>query len=202
MDKIRIIIIDDDVDWLKRLSCFLNDEPDLHVIGTVTNKNDAEEFIKSTNVDIVLMDLDLGENPYEGIEITKKISESKTVKVIIVSSYTMDEMISNAFEVGAVHYFPKTYYKDIPNAIRLTYQNASPVEILLKNYFSLKKEMVLNSLTPAERRVFDYVEQGISLREIAEKLNKTVGTIKLQVNSILKKLDVKTRKQAVQKYRL
>jgi DNA-binding NarL/FixJ family response regulator len=202
MEPIKIIIVDDDVDWLKKFSKFLNEEPDLHVIGTVTNKNNAEEFINSSDADIVLMDLDLGESPYEGIEITKKISEIKPVKVIIVSSYSIDKLISNAFEAGAVHYFPKTYYKDIPNAIRLTCHNASPVEILLKNYFSLKKELVLNSLTPAEKRVFDYIEQGISPREIAEKLNKTVGTIKLQVNSILKKLDSKSMKQAIQKYRL
>lgn len=202
MDKIRIFIVDDDVDWLKKFGNFLNDEPDFYVIGTATNKDNAVELIKSIDADIVLMDLDLGENPYEGIQITKKIFEIKPVKVIIVSSYTMEELISSAFEVGAVHYFPKTYYKDIPNAIRLTFQNASPVEILLKNYFSIKKEMVLNSLTPAEKRVFGYVEQGLPLREIAEKLNRTVGTIKLQVNSILKKLDAKTRKQAIQKYRL
>lgn len=202
MGKIKIIIVDDDVDWLKKFSGFLNTEPDLHVIGTVTNKDNAEDFIKSTDADIILMDLNLGNNPYEGIEITKKISDIKPVKVIIVSSYTVDELISNAFEVGAVHYFPKTYYKDIPNAIRLTYQNASPVEILLKNYFTLKRESVLNSLTPAEKRVFSYIEQGISPREIAERLNKTVGTIKLQVNSILKKMDSKTMKQAIQKYRL
>ena len=203
MDKIKIMIVDDNVEWFKMVSNFLNNEPDFCVIGTFTNENDAIAFIKSIDVDIVLMDLDLGATPYEGIELTKKLSIIKPVKVMIVTSYyDMEELIANAWEAGAVHCFPKKFYKDIPNAIRLTYQNASPVEILLKNFLALKKEMILNSLTPAEKVLFSYIEQGISFCEIAEKLNKSVGTLKLQTNSILRKLNVKTRKQAIQKYKL
>jgi len=109
----------------------------------------------------------------------------------------IERLFFKAFNVGAKNYFPKECYKDIPNAIRLSYNNASPVEILLKKFFELKRENLLNNLSPTEKEIFAYIKDGLSISEIAKSTTRTEGTIRQQVKSILKKLGVKRRRDAI-----
>ena len=75
------------------------------------------------------------------------------------------------------------------------------MEALLKEFTRLKREEQLQVLTAAEREVFELIEDGYTQPQIQEKLYKAESTLKNQVNKMLKKLGVRSSKEAVEKVR-
>jgi NarL family two-component system response regulator LiaR len=188
-------VVDDDETWLKTFLQFLTNEPDLFIVGSASNKAGALGLVDTHDADFVLLDLNLDQKQFEGIAITKEIHAIKKVKVIIITAYEDENLIIQSLLAGAIDYYPKTKFKDIPNVIRLAHKNTSPAEILLKEYYKLQTEIVLKDLSAAEKEVFELLLQNCSLAQISAKLNKSESTIKNQVNSIFKKLHIKNRKQ-------
>ena len=200
MDRIKIIVVDDDESWLKTFLLFLGGEPDLFIVGTASNKAGAIELVKTHNADIVLMDLNLDMQNFEGVAAIKEINRIKEMKVIVVTAYDMEQLMVQSFLAGAVYYHPKEKFKDIPHVIRQAHHNISPAQILLKEYNKLQKELVSQMLSPAENEVFGLLLKDYSLAQIGYQLNKAEGTVKNQVNAIFKKLNVKNRKQVIEKF--
>jgi len=198
-EKIKVVIVDDNLDWLKLMTNYLNKESDILIVGTASGKEEAIDLAKTIAMDVVLMDIHLSENKYDGIDAVKKILEIRETKIIMMTALNEDELVMQSFSAGAVNFFSKNDLKIIPDAIRATYKKSSPIEILLNEYFHLKKQERLNKLTPAEKEIFSLMEEECSIREMEHKLKKSEGTIKVQVNRILKKLNAKTRKDAVRK---
>ncbi len=201
MDIIRIGIVEDDLQWQKILSNFLNAHEDFQVIWVASQRDTAVSLAKETKdtTDIILMDLNLSNSEREGIDAILDICNQNNVKIIVLSSYSDGESIRDAFTAGAVNYILKENFKDIPSAIRTSISGKSPFEEVLKEYSHFKKESLLNNLTQSERELFDLIEDGKSQNEIVELLHKTESTVKSQINSILKKLKVKNSKHAVEK---
>jgi NarL family two-component system response regulator LiaR len=199
MDKIKILLVDDDINWLKMLTAFLNKEEDLLVVGATSTKEEALNFLKTIDVDVVLLDINLTGAEYDGLGLLAEIQKIKKVKVIMLTGLEVQELIPRSFWAGAVNFFSKANFKGLPNAIRDTYYRQPPLEVLLQDYLRLKKEEQLKVLTRAEKEVFGYLEQGYTQAGIAELLNRAESTIKSQVKSILKKFDVPNSKAAVEK---
>lgn len=201
VDIIRIGIVEDDLQWQKILSNFLNAHEDFQVIWVASQRDTAVSLAKETKdtTDIILMDLNLSNSEREGIDAILDICNQNNVKIIVLSSYSDGESIRDAFTAGAVNYILKENFKDIPSAIRTSISGKSPFEEVLKEYSHFKKESLLNNLTQSERELFDLIEDGKSQNEIVELLHKTESTVKSQINSILKKLKVKNSKHAVEK---
>jgi DNA-binding NarL/FixJ family response regulator len=199
MDIIKVLIVEDDLDWLKELVRFLYNEEDILIIGTATNKEEAVELAKTIQLDIVLMDINLSDNILDGIYATLEMTEICDAKVIMLTSLIDEEVIEKAFTAGAVNYIVKSKYKLIPHMIREAYSETTPVEILMKRYRNYKKEEQLRSLTPAETEVFNLVEQGYTRSQIEVKLYKTENTVKNQIKNILKKLGGSSVKEAIAK---
>ena len=145
MDKIKLIIVDDDESWLKTFTQFLSKEPDLFIVGSATNKQGAIELIKSQNADFVLLDLNLDHVPFEGITITQEIKLIKKIKVIIITAYEDPNLMKNSLLAGAIDYYPKSKIRDIPNVLRLAHNNVSPAEILFTEYYKLQTEIFLQN---------------------------------------------------------
>ncbi|MCX7746266.1 MAG: response regulator transcription factor [Clostridia bacterium] len=203
MDKIRIVIVEDDPGWLKAMVNFLNHEEDMIIVGTATNRKDAVSLASSLEVDIFLMDINLNENKCEGIYAAAEILQiSPQVKIIMLTSLVEESILADAFAVGASNYISKENHDEIPKVIRGTFSNRfSPIEILGKKYANLKREEQLVSLTPSEREVFDLIEQGFTQPQIQDKLVKTKNTLKSQIKGILSKFGVRNTKEAVKKVR-
>lgn len=201
MNIIRIGIVEDDFGWQKILSNFLNAYNDLQVVWIASQKDMAVSLARETekNTDIILMDLNLSSNERDGINATFDIGKNSNVKIIIISSYNEDKLIRDAFTAGAVNYILKENFREIPNAIRASVNGKSPIENILKEYKALKKENVLRELTQSEREIFNLLENGNTPPKIIKTLHKTESTIKSHINSILKKLDSKSSKQAIEK---
>lgn len=197
MSKIKVFLVDDDPEWLTTMEIFLSTFPDMTVIGTAATRDEAVKMVNSLDIDVVLMDINLTETRYDGIYAAAEICRVKPVKILMLTSLSDEKIILDSFIAGAVNFIPKSQYKEIPEAIRATYYNRSPVEIVLRDYSRLKEDEQIRSLTRSEREILALVEEGLSRSQISEKLQKSEQTIKNQIGVILKKLGVNRIKDAV-----
>ncbi len=199
MDKIQVMIVEDDPAWIKILNSFLSQEEDIFVKASANSKDEAVRLAIDIKIDVIIMDINLSENLKDGVVAALEIKEFSDSKIIMLTSYNDDELIKDSFEVGAVDYLLKEDYLDLPNTIRKTYNNRSSIQVILNDYARLKKDERLRELTTAEKEVFELIEQGLSQSQIATKLSKTNNTLRTQVKNILKKLGAKNSKEAVKK---
>lgn len=202
MDTIKVVIVDDDLNWLKEMKKFLEKEKDIEVTGTAANSEDAVKLAVDTNVDVILMDINLTENKYDGIYTALEINELKKAKIIMLTSMGEEEVIADSFKAGAVNFIKKDSYRDIPGAIRATFLDSSPIEVILKDYVRLKENEQLEILSSAEKDIFLLMKDGYSQSQIGGKLFKSTSTIKKQVGSILEKLGVSNSKGAIWKVKM
>lgn len=198
-NMINILIVDDDIIWTKSMMRFLNNEDNFYIVGIAQNKEEAIHLTRTLDINVVLMDINLTENIYDGINAAAEIFEIKKVKIIMLSSLTGDDEVIKSFAAGAVNFVSKMQFKEIPAFIRSAVNEFSPMEVLLNEHHRLLKEETLKKLTSAEREIMDLIEQGNTYTEIENKLFKSSQTIKNQINSLLKKIGAKTVKEAIKK---
>ena len=199
MDNIKVLLVEDDPVWIRNIQKFLSRHEDILIVGAASNKEEAVKLAQALDIDIVLMDINLDKNNYDGIYAVREILEVKKVKIIMLTCLLEEQIITKAFTAGAVNYVSKENYQDIPNVIRQVHNNKSPIEALLKEFSRLKKEEQLKGLSPSEREIYDLLEEGYSRTQIEERLFKTKNTIKVQIKNLLSKLGVHNSKEAVRK---
>lgn len=199
MEKIRVAIVEDDKQWLKLMTSFISKNDDMELVGYATTKDAAIKMAKSIQMDVILMDINLSGNDCDGIYTTADILEFKKVKVIMITSLTDEYIIRDAFTSGAISYVKKTNFEDITTHIRRCMDINNPLEVLLKEYKKMNREIHLKELSPSERQIFEYLEQGYSHKKIEVESHKSPNTIKAQIRNILQKLQVKSSKTAVKK---
>ncbi|MFB4165792.1 response regulator [Alteribacillus sp. JSM 102045] len=192
MHKIRVMIVEDDPIWMELLSEYVDKESDITVALQAYTKEEALQANLS-HLDVILMDLQLNEDNkgLSGIEISRQLYNKGFDKIIMLTSWDEEEIILDAFDRGAMNYVTKSSYKDIPDTIRDAYEgkvslHADVSSTVLKN---LRKERKISVLTPAERQVYDLKERGLTKKEIAKQLFKSMQTIKNQLKTIKGKLD-------------
>ncbi|OBZ17350.1 MULTISPECIES: response regulator transcription factor [Bacillales] len=201
MSHIKVFIVEDDEDWLKALSSFLNREPDLLVVGTAVNSNEALSMARTIVFDVILMDIQLEGSKLDGIQTAMMMHEHSAAKIIMLTSLNDEQSMTRSFTAGALQYLEKTRFQELPQTIRSVYHHPAPMEALLKELARLKREEQLKDLTGAEREVFELIEAGYTQSQIEQKLFKAESTLKNQVNKMLKKFGVRSSKEAIEKVR-
>lgn len=201
MDCIRVMIVEDDVGWLKCMTSFLSKEDGFVIAGIAEDKNKAIEIARVCKPDVILLDINLNGNKCDGIIAAAEITQFSSVKIIMMTSLKDKEIIIDSFTAGAINYIPKEKYLEIPNAIRAAMESENPMNTMLKEYTRMKKEEQICSLTPSEKEVFKLIENGLTKPQIEALLYKTDNTIKSQVKRILQKLGVKSSQEALIKVR-
>lgn len=178
----------------------LSQQNDFKIIKTFNSSKGLIKFIKDNSVDIILMDVDLGEK-YDGIYLTHKIKDFSKAKIIILSSCYYDNVFVDSFNAGAVHYVLKGKMDILPDTIRTTHKGNRPIEVLADSFRKLNIEKKIDKLSPAEEEILELSVNKLNREQISIKSNKSVSTIKNQITSILKKFNVKTLKEATQIYK-
>lgn len=201
LSHIKVFIVEDDADWIKALTSFINLEPDMLVVGAATNSSEALSMAQNIAIDVVLMDIQLDGSRLDGIHTAMMMQDYSNVKIIMLTSISDEQSMTQAFTAGAVQYLEKLRFQELPQSIRTAYHHSAPMEVLLKELARLKREEQLKELTGAEREVFELIEAGYSQSQIEQKLFKAESTLKNQVNKMLKKLGVRSSKEAVEKVR-
>jgi two-component system, NarL family, response regulator DevR len=185
---IRILLVEDDPFWQKRLQEDLNMEPDMEVVMVAATREQANESAKSTVFDIVLLDINLSFNKLDGLDVARDFLKNKDVqsKVIMLTSLTDREVIIKSFQNGAVNFINKSSYGDIVRTVRDVFNGI--ISIHPDASLELIKEVQLSILTPVEREVYHLKQKGLTREQIANKLFKSINTIKTQIRSIRNKL--------------
>ncbi|MCS7461109.1 response regulator transcription factor [Paenibacillus doosanensis] len=210
MSVIRVVIVEDDQDWLRGLTGYLSKEGDIGIVGTASSGQEAVELLEQVEADVVLMDIMMSDSP-DGIWAAAEIVQCTGARVIMLTSMEEKELIFEAFKVGAVDYMVKSNFTEIPQAIRNAYANRSSIHpsvaAQMREEFKRLKRLehevrvkeLKNLLTPTEIQVLDLIEKGHTQTQIADKFVVSIRTIKVHVGNILRKLGGKSSKEAAQK---
>ena len=204
MNRIQVIVVEDDPIWLKGICDIIRGELDFNLITAASTKEDAQKAFSEHEVDVILMDINLTENQCDGIDLaTEFLQQREKVKIIMLTSLTEDEVIMDSFSAGAVNYLNKLHFKEIPDAVRSAFHQSSGIHpsaaaVLRKEFLRMKQQENESLLTPAEKEVLKLIHKGNTQSEIEEILFITKRTIKNHVNKILKKVGVKSSKEAAE----
>lgn len=167
----------------------------MEIVAEASNGREAVELFRQYQPDVALLDLRMPE--LCGVAaITAIRAEFPAARLIVLTTYDGDEDIYRGLRAGAMAYLLKdTDCDEIIGTIRAVYagQQRIPSAIGVK----LLHRIGTSELSDREREVLQLITNGRSNQEIGAELNITEGTVKFHINSILKKLDVRDRTQAV-----
>ncbi|WP_010296565.1 response regulator transcription factor [Clostridium senegalense] len=200
MDKIKLLIVDDEKLIREGLKVMLSTFDDIEVVGMAENGYKALEICKNTDVDVVLMDIRMKE--CDGVMGTRLIKEQfAKIKVIILTTFKDKEYIQEALKYGAFGYMLKDSSHDvIYDGIKTAYKGNMVVhpdvaiEMIGINTV-IKKDIHKYNLIEKEIKIIKAIAGGLSNKEIAEELFLSEGTIKNNITNILSKLDLRDRTQ-------
>jgi DNA-binding NarL/FixJ family response regulator len=194
-DKITIMLVDDHYLVRMGLASIIALEPDMIVCAEASTGEQALALFREHRPDVTLMDLRLPKS--SGSDTTQAIrSEFPDARVIVLSTYVSDEEIYSALQAGAMAYLVKSVQREeLTEAIRKAAAGRRhiPPEVAAR----LADRMSRSHLSSRERDVLRLLVGGKRNREIASALDIAEGTVKLHVSSILGKLGVVDRTEAV-----
>lgn len=192
--KIRVLVVDDHILMRIGLIASLNNQPDIEVIAEAEDGNEAITAYRSHTPDVVVLDLRMPNKG--GIETIGALKqEFATCRILVLSSYGGGDYVSAAMRAGAAGYVLKSMpLPRLLDSIRRVY--AGEVICLPEIARSLASRQASN-LSNRELEVLGLMARGLSNKEVAAQLNLAEGTVKLHVSSVLSKLGVADRTQAI-----
>jgi RNA polymerase sigma factor (sigma-70 family) len=222
MNKIRVLLADDQDIIRTGLTIILNHQPDLEVVGQAADGVEAVEFAKHLQPDVILMDIKMPR--LNGIQATRQIMAAlPRTQIIILTTYDTDDWVFDGIRAGAVGYLLKDASGDhLAEAVRGAVRGESQMDPtvarkVLREFqqvtaarrpatepfapsqaaSSARKEEPLEKLTDREEEILKLLAAGLSNKEIAQKLALSEGTVKNHISAILAKLHANDRTQAV-----
>lgn len=199
---IRVLIVDDHPVVRSGLAALLLAFDDLELAGEAANGSEAVRMYEQLKPDVVLMDLMMPQ--MDGAAATRAIREKDAqAHVIALTSFKEEELVQNALKAGAIGYLLKSISADeLAGAIRaakLGKPTLAPeaTEALIHAATHAYEPAPGDELTPREREVLALMKEGLNNNEIADRLIVSVSTVKFHVSSILSKLGVSNRTEAV-----
>jgi NarL family two-component system response regulator LiaR len=197
---IRVMLVDDHNVVRSGLATFLMAYDDLELVGQAGNGLEAVSLCHRKKPDVILMDLMMPE--MDGIAATRAILEDyPDVKIIAMTSFEEEELVHGVLAAGAISYLLKNVTSDeLAAAIRAASvgkSTLSPEAAKALVQATRPAEQPLYDLTGREKEVLNLVVQGQSNQQIADALVISIATVKAHVSSILSKLQVSSRAEAI-----
>jgi DNA-binding NarL/FixJ family response regulator len=201
---IKVLICDDQMIVCEGLERILGAAPDIEVVGTAHNGQEALDIIPTVKPDLILMDLKMP--LMNGIIATRKIREQfPGIFVLVLTTYDDDEWVFDAVRAGAAGYLLKdTPPSELIKAIHGTIAGQSFIDPdvagkILSGYAKSNQsetQPTNYNLSERERDILRLLAQGLSNADIAQQLYLTEGTVRNYTSEIFKKLGVNDRTQA------
>ena len=194
-NSIRIMVIDDQTVVRQGFVALINTLPDMEVIAEGINGQQAIDLYNQHKPDVTLIDLRMP--VVGGVEAITAIRHSfPEARLIVLTTYDGDEDIYRSLQAGASGYLLKdVFFEELETAIRSVHAGSRhiPAAIAMK----LAERMASSALTSREMEVLELIARGQSNKEIGTSLTISEATVKSHINSILSKLGVTDRTQAV-----
>lgn len=205
MNKIKLILVDDEKLIRDGLKIILESYDDIEVIDVCSNGREALEACKKSTPNVVLMDIRMPQ--CDGVTGTKLIKEQfKDIKILILTTFNDVEYIQEALKYGASGYILKDsdydlIYEGIKACIKGTIvinqevANKMLGSGLKTNKKNLEDVKIRYNLNSKEINIIKEIANGLSNKEIGERLFLSEGTIKNNISNILSKLSLRDRTQ-------
>ncbi len=199
-----MLVVDDHEMFSEALGLLLGRQPDIRLVGSAQDADQAMEML-GESPDVVLMDLDMpGTN---GIEATRRIREAvPEVKIVLLTAVQSPEIIAEALAAGACGYVPKTRaVEELMDIVRraaageivMPERDLAAVVEQLRGPRISPGEAALRRLTPRETEILQGLAAGETASEIAASLGISALTVQSHVKSVLAKLGVHSKIEAV-----
>jgi DNA-binding NarL/FixJ family response regulator len=203
MEKIKLLIVDDDSLIRESLKIILGSDENIEVLYAASNGKEAIDYCIKNSIDIALVDIRMP--LVNGVEATREITKRTNTKVIILTTFDENEYIKEALNYGAKGYLLKnTSPTKILETIKMVSSGNCVIqeEVLTKitdNLIRLsersKAKIDKTLFTERELQVMEEIANGLTNKEIAKKLFITEGTVKNYITSILGKTNLDHRTQ-------
>ncbi len=197
---IKIFLLDDHEVVRQGVKAALEAEDDMSVVGEAGDAGHAIEAIRSCAPDVAVLDVRLGDG--NGIDVCREItSEFPNVSSLILTSFDSDRALVDAGLAGAAGFVLKQIRSaELIDAIRKVAagrQILDDAEVrMAMRRLRDSEEGRLFDLTPQEQRIFDYIGDGMTNRQIAEEMYLAEKTVKNYVSNLLAKLGMSRRTEA------
>lgn len=196
----RALVVDDDKLVAVSLKTILEADGEITVVGLGEAGDDAIRLYREQHPDILLMDIRMqGMSGLDAAECILK--EDQAAKILFLTTFSDDEYIVKALNMGAKGYLLKQDFESIVPALKAVYGGQSvfggqimgkiPVLLAGKGSFSYHDY----DISEKEQGIIELVAEGLSNREIAEKLYLSEGTVRNYISTILDKLKLRDRTQ-------
>jgi two-component system response regulator DevR len=199
---IRVFLLDDHEVVRRGLAELLQHEGDIEVVGESGSAPEAARRIPALRPDVAILDARLPDG--NGIDVCRDVrAVDPSIKGLILTSYEDDEALFAAIMAGAAGYVLKQIRgTDLVDAVRRVAAGQSLLDpaitarVLERIRHGVEEPRELKLLTEQERRILEYVAEGLTNREIAGKMFLAEKTVKNYVSSVLAKLGLERRTQA------
>jgi DNA-binding NarL/FixJ family response regulator len=205
---VRVLIADDQRVVRDGLVMLVGLCEGIEVVGAAPDGATAVAMVAELAPDVVLMDLRMPE--MDGVAATREIAGRSAARVVVLTTYADDESIFPALRAGAVGYLTKDASgEEIEAAIRAVHRGQTWLDPVVQARLvsalgsaaadepASPPPVLPDSLTPREAEVLGLIGEGLSNREIGERLVLGQATVKTHVNRIFAKIGAQSRAQAV-----
>jgi two-component system, NarL family, response regulator DevR len=199
---IRVFLLDDHEVVRRGLADLLQSSGDIEVVGESGSAQEASRRIPALRPDVAILDARLPDG--NGIDVCRDVrAVDSSIRGLILTSYEDDEALFAAIMAGAAGYVLKQIRgTDLVDAVRRVAAGQSLLDpaittrVLERIRSGVEQPRELKSLTEQERRILEYVAEGLTNREIAGRMFLAEKTVKNYVSSVLAKLGLERRTQA------
>jgi two-component system, NarL family, response regulator DevR len=201
-NTIRVFLLDDHELVRRGIRELLEGEGDIEVVGESGSAQEAARRIPALRPDVAILDGRLPDG--SGIDVCRDIrSVDPTIKALILTSYDDDDALFSAIMAGAAGYILKQVrgndFVDIVRRVAAGQSMLDPAmtaQVLERVRSGPPKDKALEGLTEQEQKILDLIGEGLTNRQIAERMFLAEKTVKNYVSSMLAKLGLTSRTQA------
>lgn len=193
-DKIRLLIVDDHPVVREGLRTMVQNFNSIDLVAVCATGEEALNTVLTTGIDVVLADLRM--LPVDGIELLRSVrKQTPSPKVIVFSSYELEEDIYQALKEGASAYVNKyASGEELLNTIHRVHSGEHVFSKRILEKFDERRTR--KDITTREFQILEMMAKGLTNREIGHALQVSEFTVKNQIKSICAKLEVSHRTEA------
>ncbi len=203
--RVKVLVVDDHEIVREGIRMVLATDPELEVVGVASSGEEAIEKVRELEPDVVLMDI--GMPGLSGFEATRRIRESHpNTQVVALTVHDSEGYVFQMLQAGATGYVVKRApAEDVIMAVKRAHQgeavlHPSVAKLLIKDYLARVakgEETSFDTLSDREREILKLIAEGLTNREIADKLYLSIKTVQAHRANLMRKLGMHDRTELV-----